>query len=476
MSEPEEQPLSPFSRLFHSSDFNVTLLITLGCRTKCVVPAIIEGLKHTLIKHPRFSSKMEMDGGKRGNPIWARTKVRVEDHVFVPDIDPDMEGPDQFLEDYISNLTTLPMDMSRPLWELHLLQVKTSDAESVGVFKIHHSLGDGMSLMSLFLACCRKTSNPQALPTVPVTNKLVGPSGFLGKIWWTVVGFWLLIRLILNTCVDVFMFVVTIFFLKDTKTLIKGKPSVQRHAAKTFVRKIISLDDIKTVKNAMNMTVNDVLLGMTQAGLSRYLNRRYDEETVPGSKKVLEKARIRSTVYMNLRPNTRIEDLADMMAKGSNCRWGNWIGFVLLPFSMKPESDPLEHVRRAKATIDRKKLSFEAMLSFASVDIVMRVFGFKAVETVVRRINGNTTMTFSSVLGPTEEISFCGHPISYIAPSGYGHSHAITLHYQSYVDKMIISMGIDPTVVPDPHNLADDLAESLKAIKSAVLERGLCKV
>lgn len=58
-----------------------------------------------------------------------------------------MDSPDQFVEDYIYNLSKTTIDKSQPLWDLHLLNVKTSDAEAIGVFRIHHSLGDGTSLM-----------------------------------------------------------------------------------------------------------------------------------------------------------------------------------------------------------------------------------------------------------------------------------------------------------------------------------------
>lgn len=45
-----------------------------------------------------------------------------------------------------------------------------------------------------------------------------------------------------------------------------------------------------------------------------------------------------------------------MMANGSKCRWGNFLGFSIFPLWIKPEVDPLEYVRRAKATMDTKKL------------------------------------------------------------------------------------------------------------------------
>ncbi|WZZ26974.1 hypothetical protein YC2023_010375 [Brassica napus] len=40
------------------------------------------------------------------------------------------------------------------------------------------------------------------------------------------------------------------------------------------------------------------------------------------------------------------------------------------------------------------------------------------------------------MVGPIEEISFYGHPVTYMAPSVYGHPHALTMHFQSYMNKM----------------------------------------
>lgn len=32
----------------------------------------------------------------------------------------------------------------------------------------------------------------------------------------------------------------------------------------------------------------------------------------------------------------------------------------------------------------------------------------------------HTTISFSNMTGPVEQVEFCGHPVLFIAPSGYG--------------------------------------------------------
>lgn len=40
---------------------------------------------------------------------------------------------------------------------------------------------------------------------------------------------------------------------------------------------------------------------------------------------------------------------------------------------------------------------------------------------------------------------------------------------------MTIALSVDEEIVPDPHELCDDLEKSLKLIKDAIIARGLIK-
>ncbi|KAG6707436.1 hypothetical protein I3842_06G031700 [Carya illinoinensis] len=409
-SHHDEEPLSPAARFFHTPRFNVYIIAIVGCKTSFNTDVVKAGLEQTLVKHPRFSSKMVVDCNKYcKNKKWTQTKVNLEDHIIVPELDPNIDFPDRFVEDYVSNVTRTPLDLSKPLWELHLLNIKTSDAEAVGVFRIHHSMGDGASLISVLLACTRKTSDPEALPSVPVKKRAGSTFNSRGGFWWYFLAIWLFLRLIWNTMVDVFLFVATTLFLKDMKTPIKGAPGVELNVKK-FVHRTVSLDDIKLVKNAMNMTVNDVVAGITQAGLSRYLNRRYSEEKRDGPVKqsnsnIPKGIRLRAVILVNLRKSA----------------------------------------------------------------------GIQVAAAIICRALSNITMAISGVVGPQEEISFYGHPIAYLAPTVYGDPTALVVHYQSYVNKMTISLSVDPSVIPDPHDLCNDIEESLKLIQHAVINKGLIK-
>lgn len=65
------------------------------------------------------------------------------------------------------------------------------------------------------------------------------------------------------------------------------------------------------------------------------------------------------------------------MKAGTLGRWGNQIGYVLLPFTMGIKTNPLDYVKEAKAVIDEKKASLEPLFSYFVVASVLKLFGIK---------------------------------------------------------------------------------------------------
>ncbi|CAG7879221.1 unnamed protein product [Brassica rapa] len=482
MTDEEEEPLSPMARVFQSPDVDYCVVTIMGFKTKICPDVLIDALKHNVSKLPRFSTKLTENGAK-----WIEAKINVQDHVAVPYIDPEEIGEDGqgFVDDYISRLTMIPLDRSRPLWDIHILNVKTSDAEAVGVIRSHHSLGDGMSLISLMLACTHKTLDPQntAIPSLKRRETVLHglrKQGWFLRLRCTVCS---IATLLWNTLVDMLLLLATVLFLKDTKTPLTGGEDTGRNR-KRFYHRVISLDDIKLIKNAMNMSINDVLVGVTQATLSRYLSRLYVNEQGKNNEeddgaltsypnRLPDRLRFRAACAVNLRSDIGFKPLADMMAKDSKGRWGNYFSFIILPLSIGLQTDPLVYLKLSKATMARKKHSYHAALVYFIIKMVLMVFGTKAAATLFNQPVKNLTACVSNVVGPMDEISFRGHPIAYIAFSSYGHSQALLVHYISYAGKMMISLAVDPTIIPNPHKICDDMEQSLKAMKAALWERGL---
>lgn len=464
----EEEPVSPAGRLFREPNFRCHIVSVFGLGAPVDLPALRAGVAATLARHPRFCS-VQVVNEKDARPKWIRTAVNVDDHIIVPELNPATTSadPDKALEDYVSSLSTRPMAHSRPLWEVHVLDFPTADAAAALALRAHHSVGDGVSMLSLFMACTRSAADPGALPSLPPARRagpvhaVRRPAGALAAL-----AAWLLSFLVLawRTAVDVACFVATAAsLLGDAPTVLKGEEGTE-FQPRRFVNRTLSLDDIKLVKNAVGCTVNDVLLGITSSALSRYYYRRTGESD---SKSIT----VRSAVLVNLRATPGIHALASMMESGNDnnggARWGNKLGYMLIPFHLAKHDDPTEYVRTAAKVTRRKKSSMESAFTFWSGDMVLRLFGIKAAAALCYGMFTHTTLSFSSMVGPTEQVLFCGNPIVYIAPSTYGHPHALTVHYQSYINSVKLVLSVDEAQFPDARQLLDDFAESLRIIREA---------
>ncbi|KAG0458099.1 hypothetical protein HPP92_023256 [Vanilla planifolia] len=455
------EPLSPAARFFRQPQINCHVVAILGLGKIVGADEVKAALKDTLVRHPRFSSIQVVDKSWRKTVRWERAEVNLDDHVIYPVIaaSGDSINGDSFVENYVFDLCRSPLDPSRPLWDLHLLAVDTSEAPMVAVLRIHHSLGDGVSLMSLLFACTRRTSDFESLPSLPEARRRVAAAGtgfgackLLFLLWTFIVYAW-------NTLVDAFLFICSAVFLKDSKTPLFGVEGVE-YRPKRFVHRTISLDDVKAIKKAMDCTVNDVLVGITSAALSRYLERNYDGN-------LPQNLMIRSTVLVNIRPSPGINELAYMMKAGSRAKWGNRLGYVILRFPIMNVEDPLDYIRKGIKVAERKKKSFEAVFTYGSALLIVKSLGIKAAACLCHRVISNTSLSFSNMVGPIEEVGFCGSPLVYIAPSVYGHPQALTIHFQSYMKKMKVVLAVDEHVIPEPHKLLEDIAHSIEVIKDA---------
>ncbi|KAJ0086678.1 hypothetical protein Patl1_07747 [Pistacia atlantica] len=400
-NDKEGLPLSPMARLFHKSDSSIYIIVMVVMKTE-------------------MNPEVE-DETVKGGLKWVNKKeVDLDKHVIVPMLDPNnIESPDKFVEEYTSNLSKTGIKMSMPMRDRHLLNLRTSDAESVAVFRVHHSLGDGVSLMSYFLTCTRKTCNPEEPPTIPIIQK-VNPIKSSGRFRGKFIKSWLAIVLFWSTLVDVVMFLATaLSLLNDTKTPLKGSLSQPRR----FVRRSVSLDDVKLVKTAMK-TVR-----------IRECNK-INKEASEGSNNLPHNIRLRAAFFMNLRRSPGIHECDDMMKEGSKARYYN----SFKPLSMEIYNDS----------------AHTFMPSFQ-----------------LARLPTQTTLYFSNVFGPQEEISFCGYPVAYIVPSCYGQPTWLLIHVMSYTNRITFSLSVDEGIIPDPEQLCDDLEDSFNLIKSAVIAKGM---
>ncbi|GLU09226.1 hypothetical protein SLE2022_260980 [Rubroshorea leprosula] len=453
-----DQPLTPFGRLFLRPELDTII----HCIIRGKDPFNIDALKSTIasslmLQHPRFCSLLVRD--RNGREYWRRTQVDLDQHLIVINHrigTADCSGADAeeaAVNQYVADLTvSTPLSTDKPLWEAHLLM-----AHRCVVFRIHHALGDGTSLMSIVMGCCRRIDDPEALPTM-ITKRDLGLGG--GK-WWDRIR-----HVLMMLCfgfVFALEFILRALWVRDRKTVISGGAGVELWPRKLATAKLL-LQDMKVVKKAVdNATINDVLFAVVSSGISRYLDHRSPNALQEG-------LRITGGSMVNIRKQLQLEDLSDLIKNNSSSQWGNKVGVILLPiYYHKRNDDPLQYLKRAKKMVDLKKHSLEAHFSFKTGDLALSWLGPKYASLLNYRIICNTTFTISNVVGPQEEITLAGNPIDYIRFNTSSLPHALTMHMMSYAGRADMQLLVAKDIIPDPEFLAKCFEDALIEMKEATL-------
>ncbi|KAM3220063.1 wax ester synthase/diacylglycerol acyltransferase 11 isoform X1 [Capsicum annuum] len=451
-----DEPLTPAGRLFIQPEMDQVINCAVSVDDSIDVDAVkLEISNSILVKHPRFSSIMVKDSC--GRERWRKVEVNVDEHFIIRresqiTDDPSISDEDA-VNDYLADLSvSTPLSLSKPLWEFHLLL-----AHKYAVLRLHHSLGDGISLMSMFLSCCRRADDPNQRPT---THGIGASSSSNDRKIWSLLT--KLLKVIWYTLVYVIEFALRTLWLKDKRTAISGGAGVELWPRKLATAKF-KIDDMKTVKKVIpNATINDVLFGIISCGLSRYLDLRSPKAALK------EGLQLTGAAMINLRKQSGLQDFSQLMDSKKGARWGNKFGMLLLPiYYHKGGSDPLQFVKRSKAMIDKKKLSLEGPCSYKIGNFVMSFFGPKLAGVLNYRILSNTTFTISNVIGPQEDITFGGNHISSVRVTSSSLPHAITMHMVSYAGKADMQISVAKDIIPDPKVLAKCFQDALLEMKEA---------
>ncbi|XP_028945342.1 wax ester synthase/diacylglycerol acyltransferase 5-like isoform X4 [Malus domestica] len=264
-----DEPLTPVGRLLLQPEMNQIIHCAMGFKNSIDIDAVKSHLKTSLLlSHPRFSSLMLRDS--RGLQHWHNAPyVDLDRHIIVIQ-NPVTTSPvdhETAVNEYLADLSTSSTRLSanKPLWELHLLM-----AHNCGVFRIHHALGDGVSVMSLFLESFRtrgSDGNEEKILGRGRRKRVNGEKGWWGLLIGYVGTLWFSLVFLVEHAMRS-------LWLCDQKTAISGGEGVELWPRKLATARF-RLQDMKLVKKAVpNATINDVLVGVVSSGLSRYLDHQ----------------------------------------------------------------------------------------------------------------------------------------------------------------------------------------------------------
>ena len=216
----------------------------------------------------------------------------------------------------------------------------------------------------------------------------------------------------------------------DSPTRLKGKLNGRKVVA---WGEPMSLELVKVVGQALNCSINDVLLSCVAGAIGGWLRAQENDSTG---------AEIRAMVPVNLRPLEQAWQL------------GNRFGLapLLLPIGI---ANPVERVYAVRARMAQLKGSFQPLLAFG-VLAVTGLFIKPVQDLVLGLISKKTTAVMTNVPGPKVPLKFCGatlrQTMCWVPASGNVGVGVSILRYGGGVQFGLIT---DAALCPDPQAIID---------------------
>ncbi|XP_022147882.1 O-acyltransferase WSD1-like [Momordica charantia] len=432
--EDSTTPMSPLSQYFNTSEMCVSVLGVLELESPISPPDAISIVTDVLLPaNPRFTSIMVKEKST-GERKWKTAEVNPRDHIYVPTFPNDLSPYeyDAYFDEYATKTATKPFSQSIPLWEIHVFNYPTSHAACSIIFKVHHSIADGFCLMNTLLSCLKRADDPSLPLTFPSRKHSKQPKndarfGLLSH----------LPRRISSVVSNFGWSVMKNTFVEDDPTPIKPEGDCMQLVKPIAISTMtFSLDQIKQIKNNLNVSINDVLTGIIFIGVRLYMQEHNPQSSEKNSS---------ALILLNTRKAKAYKSVKEMLETDTDAPWGNRIAFLPVPIPKLIDStlsnNPLEFVKEAKEKIMLQRNTLSVFMAAKVFDIVNHVTGPEVGAKLFKRKLKNSSIMISSMIGPLEKMALANRPVKglYFTVPGMPQSLLITI--VSYMGDLRIVFG-----------------------------------
>lgn len=461
-----DEPVSPTGQYFNSSALNISILAIFESDERLDDSQVLATVEKLFLPvSPRFSSIMVQD--EEGIQHWKRVKVNLEDHVKSPIFPPGIDFYDKFIEDYLTKLAIERLPTSRPLWELHLLKYPTRSTAAAAVFKLHHALGDGFSLMGALFSCLKRADDPSLPLTFPVRRQNPTPAK-IGTLMQCCRSAMRAVEIGLNTVTDFAWGMMKSTLLEDDRTPVRSGVAGAEFRPLIISKVVFSLEDARKVKDKLGGTINDVISGVIFYGIQLYMKAVNGDGACSTRVGV---GKVTALLLLNTRNVNGYQSLHEMKKPGAKSPWGNNFGFihVSVPSCKDAENvDPLTFVLKGRQILRAKKKSLGVYLTGRMLELMRKHRGSEVTAEFMHRTLMNTSATISNLTGPMEQMVMGNNPVSNFYFMVVGVPQNLTISVVSYMGKLTLAMGTERGFI-DSNLLVSSMKISFQRIVDAAM-------
>jgi WS/DGAT/MGAT family acyltransferase len=346
-------------------------------------------------------------------------------HIF-PAGDPDIHTTPQ-LQAYVGAEASRPLPDDRPRWQFQVVENFEEDA-SAFIVRIHHSIADGVALLSVIFSLMEElTAEHETAPKGGIRPAAGAPGpGLLKALAMPFAAPGILLKRLL--------------WVPDRHALHGPKVSGRKQVAWTAP---LDLTVVKRAKDALDATVNDVLMAMVSGALSAYLERRTGHVI----------RRLRISMPVNVRPANEPLTLENR--------------FAAVPIELPAGIPRVEQrIRAVKATMDDLKRSVVPIVVYGIQRALLSVLPQGVSRGLIDFLANKCTAVVTNVPGPQRGISLAGRRVRSMmfwvpqrADIGLG------ISILSFAGKVQVGVFADAALVPDVQELARAFEAEFDALR-----------
>jgi WS/DGAT/MGAT family acyltransferase len=421
---------------------------------------IIELTEERLHLAPSFRQRLVGIPFELHHPLW------VDDPAF--DIEYHMRraalpapGGPRELADFAADVTSRPLDRSRPLWEIYIVE-GLEGGHVASISKTHHAAIDGVSGVDLTVALMDLEPNPPPVtppeePWAPerVPSDVERVAYAIGSLARQPFGMARLGRRTLRGLRDARRPPEERGWAPPPAPFSAPRTSLNRAITprRSFAYTDVPLDDLKAVKNALGGTVNDVVLAMCSGALRRWFDARGEE---------LERSLV-AMVPISVRSEREQGAL------------GNRVSSMLVSLASLID-DPAERLAAISASTRGAKEQHNALgpdilsqwVEYAAPGLAARAARLYSRTRLADRHRPIYNLTISNVPGPPIPLYSYGARMVASYPMGpINEGAGLNITVTSYLGQMYFGLHACRETVPDPWPLAAALEDALAELLAA---------
>ena len=410
---------------------------------------------------PRLRHRLAFPPLGLGTPFWVDDPdFKLADHLSRVKLP--APGDEAAFHDLVGEILSPPLDRSRPLWQLVMVEGLEGDRFAI-VYKTHHALADGFSAVDIGKLLFDPEANPvpsrEEAPWDPQE-----PPSHTALLARALAGVWATGRRMVRWLgrairqpgrarkraadgVTGVWEVASAWFKPAPKVPL----NVEIGPARSFAWAEFPLAEVKLVKNALDVTVNDVILAATAGALRRWLHDR--EVSTDG-------VELKALVPVSVRT---IDEEGELGNRLTAMRGPLPVGIA----------DPVERLRAVHAGMDALKSSKQPLGAEAiwGLNDWFRDFAPPVLLRPTAAINFSTrlfNLLVTNFPGPQIPFYVLGREVTGVFPVGFlARRHALAIAIVSYNGKVGFGILADSAAMPDVERLSEYLDEAVEELGAA---------